>query len=257
MTASACSGTVNSSPGHPGHSMNMPFPVTTMAADSMAASGLNGTGHPTPRPLDFNGQGGPGLVVPSACPGWPGNGGGMKRIAALLLALAAGTAVGQDRWQYVGDGSSNESSIFMDTSSLRRNGDYSDAWFESRFEIPKKYSRISNFYRINCKERTLISRSYVEYKPDGSVLNSSSNAGAFEPIVPRSIGERLWGAACPDEAAPQGLEDVASLGRRLRALDEDFDKKLQILAPKIQHIQANYPPTTWAEAIEYEYRKLP
>lgn len=56
MTASACSGTVNSSPGQSGHSMNMPFPVTTMAADSMAASGLIGRGHPTPDPGPFNGQ---------------------------------------------------------------------------------------------------------------------------------------------------------------------------------------------------------
>ncbi|TFZ45687.1 hypothetical protein E5C33_09445 [Stenotrophomonas maltophilia] len=181
----------------------------------------------------------------------------MKRIAALLLVLAAGSVVGQDRWQYVGGGNSDGSSIFMDTSSLRRSGDYTDAWFESRFENSKKYSRISNFYRINCKERTLSARSYVEYKPDGSVLNSGSDASAFEPIVPQSVGEGLWGAACAEGATQQGLEDVRSLGRRLRASDEDFDRKLQILAPKIQHIQANSPPTTWAEAIEYEYRKLP
>lgn len=53
MTESACSGTVISSSVHPGHSMNISFPVTTMAADSMAASGLNGMGHPTSPPLPF------------------------------------------------------------------------------------------------------------------------------------------------------------------------------------------------------------
>ncbi|MDH7548273.1 surface-adhesin E family protein [Stenotrophomonas geniculata] len=180
----------------------------------------------------------------------------MKRIAALLLMLTAGNAAGQDRWQYVGDGADDGFGAFLDTASLTRNGDYADAWFEYRYAGHKRLSRTLNFVQINCAKRMLSIQQFTEYGLDGKRIGGSQLSSQQTRIGPQTVGELLWGAACPDEARPQGLAEVGSLGDRLRARDPAFDRKMTELSPTIRSVEALFPPTLWAQVIELEYNKL-
>lgn len=174
----------------------------------------------------------------------------------MALILAAGSAAGQDRWQYVGDGSEDGFGAYMDTASLARNGDYAEAWFEYRYDRHKRLSRSLNFMRINCPKRMLSVQTFTEYGPDRKRIGGSDISSQQSHIGPQTVGELLWGAACPGEARPQGLAEVGSLGDRLRARDPEFDRKMKELSPTIRSIEALFPPTLWAQVIELEYNKL-
>lgn len=180
----------------------------------------------------------------------------MKKIAVLLLLLAAGSATGQDRWQYVGDGLDDAFGAYMDTASLARNGDYADAWFEYRYSRHKRLSRTLNFVQINCVRRTIIIQSFTEYGLDGKRAGGSQGPTQQAYIAPQSVGELLWGAACRKESEPQGMAEVAALAERLQARDPDYGRKMSELKPTLVSIEALFPPTLWAQVIELEYNKL-
>ena len=178
------------------------------------------------------------------------------RLAATMFALmAAGSVEAQDRWRYAG--ASDEFEIFLDSATASRSGDLVEVWVEHRYQSSKVHSRTSSLSRINCVRRTLSTLSNVEYDPAGKVKRSHTSNGLPEPIVPGTVGELTWGAACPIEAEPLGLEQVRSLGERLRRDDPDFEAKFSGISAAISRIQATLPPTLWVAAIELEWSTIP
>ncbi|MBU2048761.1 MAG: hypothetical protein KKH61_07265 [Gammaproteobacteria bacterium] len=181
----------------------------------------------------------------------------MKALIALAVVLASSAATAQERWQYAGDGIEEDYGIFLDTATLERRGDYSDAWFEYRYAGKKRGSRDSLLFRINCVRRTVRLEAVAEYGPSGRYLRGDSGPSTEAHVVPRSVGEMLWGAACPEEAKPQGLKDVVELAQRLQSEDPFFDQKISELGPTIRGVEQLFPPTLWGSVLELEYRKLP
>lgn len=181
----------------------------------------------------------------------------MKLNAAVLFLLTAvvGAASAQDRWGYAG--SSDEFAIYLDSATASRNGDLVQVWVEHRYKSSRLYSRTSSLHRIDCVRRTLATLSTVEYDPAGKVKRSQASGGSPEPIVPGTVGELTWGAACPNEAEPLGLEQVRALGDRLRRDDPDFEPKFSGISAAISRIQATLPPTLWAAGIELEWSLIP
>jgi len=51
--------------------------------------------------------------------------------------------------------------------------------------------------------------------------------------------------------------DLAVLSNKLAAVDSQFETKVDLLQPLIQHIRDTLPPSKWAEAIEAAYKRLP
>lgn len=179
----------------------------------------------------------------------------LGRIAGTVLTvLATGGAFAQDRWQYAGP--SRDFDVYLDTATLRRTGDRVDAWFEHRYKPESEFSRSVTLLRIDCGSRMITVLSSVQYGKDAKVKFSSNSAGSPDPVIPATMGEFSWGAACPKEAEPFGLEQVRMLGERLRRDDPDFPRKFAGMSKKIEAIQAVLPPTLWASAIEYEWRKV-
>ena len=131
-----------------------------------------------------------------------------------------------------------------------------EAWFEHRYKPHAELSKSLAMMRIDCRRRVITILSSVQYGTDSKVTMSSSVPGSPDPIVPGSMGELNWGAACPEEAETFGLEQVRKLGERLRRDDPDFDEKFSGMSARIKAIQAVLPPTLWAPAIENEWRKL-
>lgn len=180
----------------------------------------------------------------------------MRVVAGLIFLLAAGGAAGQDRWQYVGDGTEDGFSAYMDTATLSRTGDYANAWFEYRYAKNRRLSRTSNLAQINCVKRTLSLQSSTEYGLDGRVVGGRQASSEQAHIIPQSVGELLWGAACRSEAEPQGIREIGALAERLRAQDPDYDRKIAELGATMRAIEALFPPTLWADVMELEYKKL-
>lgn len=177
------------------------------------------------------------------------------RIAVLLsLAVFAGGANAQDRWRYAG--ASDDFTVYLDTTTMSRTGDRVEVWGEYRYESSKEFSRVASLHRIDCVRRTSTNLSRVEYGPDRKVKDSHASAGYPQPIVPGTVGELEWGAACPTEAQPLGIEQVRALGDKLRSSDPNFEKKIAEMRPAIEQIQATVPPTLWAEALEFEWNRL-
>ncbi|WP_455948155.1 surface-adhesin E family protein [Lelliottia jeotgali] len=181
----------------------------------------------------------------------------MKALIGLALVLISTDAVAQERWQYAGDGNEAEYGIFLDTATLERRGDYANAWFEYRYTGKNKGARDSTLLRINCMRRTMSVQSVAEYGPTGKYLRGHTGASPEVPAVPRSVGEMLWGAACPEEAKPQGTQDVVELAQRLRSEDPNYDQKISQFGPTIRSVERLFPPTLWGSVLELEYRKLP
>lgn len=180
----------------------------------------------------------------------------MKVVSGLALILVSVTAMADERWQYSGDGIEDGFGIYLDTTTLERDGDYANAWFEYRYTAKKDGFRDLALFRINCARRSLRLDSKMEYDANGKLLRSASASSAEAPIAPQSVGEMLWGAACPEEAKPLGLKQVQTLGDRLRREDADFDRKFAEISESIGSIQAIFPPTLWAAVIELEWSKL-
>lgn len=181
----------------------------------------------------------------------------MKALIGLALVLVSTDAVAQERWQYAGDGNEDEYGIFLDTATLERRGDFATAWFEYRYTGKNNGARDSTLFRINCIRRTISVQSAAEYSPAGKYVRGHTSASREVPAVPRSVGEMLWGAACPEEAKPQGLRDVVELAQRLRSEDANFDQKIGDFGPTIRSVEQLFPPTLWGSVLELEYRKLP
>ncbi len=177
-----------------------------------------------------------------------------KATGVLIALIAAAGALAQDRWRYAG--TSPEYDVYLDSATLSRSGSNVDAWFEHRYKPQGELSKSLNMMRIDCTRRTVAVLSSVQYGKDSKVKLSSTDPGPQSPIIPGSMGELAWGAACPEEAEPFGLEQVRMLGERLRRADPAFDRKISEMSATISGIQAVLPPTLWAAAIESEWRKL-
>lgn len=54
-----------------------------------------------------------------------------------------------------------------------------------------------------------------------------------------------------------GMAQIQALGNQLRSADPQFQQKFAMIAPTLEIIQANLPPSQWATAIHNAYQKLP
>lgn len=178
----------------------------------------------------------------------------MKLVLGMSLLLVATAASPQDRWRYAG--SSDEFGIFLDVATTSRTGDLVEVWVEHRYDSSKEFSLVSSLNRIDCARRTTTILSTVEYDTDRKVKRRQTSQGSQGPIVPGTVGELTWGAACPNEAQPLGIEQVQALGDRLRASDPNFDAKFSRFHETVTRIQESLPPLLWAPAIEFEWNQL-
>jgi hypothetical protein len=105
------------------------------------------------------------------------------------------------RWKWVGtadDGSHNE----IDTETITRDGQVVHAWIRTTFPKPQVLGTVSGVSwmltldTFDCSQRTVRGEKADLYGVGGNVLDSSSNNQPAQPVVPESIGENWFTAAC-------------------------------------------------------------
>lgn len=105
------------------------------------------------------------------------------------------------RWKWVGtakDGSHNE----IDTETLKRDGQVVHAWIRTTFPQPQVFGTVSGVSSMltletfDCGQRTARGERANLYDAGGNALDSSSNNQPALPVVPDSIGEDWFNAAC-------------------------------------------------------------
>lgn len=118
-----------------------------------------------------------------------------KLIACLTCLLICSTTFSAD-WKL--KTFTDEYFIYIDSESLKPNKNLStlDFWYKAVarkniFEQKVYKGDYGLFYEVlNCREKTIATKSYVTYKANGAIKESQSTDDLlFEPLVPESIGE--------------------------------------------------------------------
>lgn len=119
---------------------------------------------------------------------------------SFVVALALAGTAEASTWEYVGS-AANGSVYYIDKDSVTRDSNKARAWFKIDYRAVKtEQAREEKQLDIfNCAEKTSNLLAYTSYRANGTVLKSenwSDNSYEYRPIVPDSIGEFMWTAAC-------------------------------------------------------------
>lgn len=122
-------------------------------------------------------------------------------VAALLAPVAAASAQAPE-WRLASSDGDNQA--FIDTASIRRDGDKVRFWREIRTPEPVtlegglRFDRLGSLGEVDCRARTR--RTLELYaKLDGEEIARGEDTGEVEPIVPASTGETEMRAVCLGE----------------------------------------------------------
>ena len=132
-----------------------------------------------------------------------------KAILITLLAIAnAGMAADVAKWSVV-DGR-EAFTIYADTGTIRRNGNLAQMWDMTDAKTGKalggvKKSQSTRMEREYECSKQQIRMLYVSWHAanmgGGEIVGSDDTAGAWQPMMLGTIGERLWRIACGTENA--------------------------------------------------------
>lgn len=127
-----------------------------------------------------------------------------KVILMLLLAVVSNSAIAE----WIGVGSSDGIDIYVDKTTIRKNGsmvkmwslnDYKTVHKDAYFSEGNAYLSIASQGEYDCKgeqARLLSFASYSKNMGYGNAVYSHTDNYIWEPFVPESITEALWKFAC-------------------------------------------------------------
>lgn len=125
----------------------------------------------------------------------------MTKILITVILLSTTSIASAASWNRVSE--SDERTFYLNTDSLKRNGNIVSAWTRSviHTDLTKDGMSVGDYtqlrYIFNCKENTVTSDFYIEYKASGKVINSESiQFPKYAPIIPDSIGEAVFETVC-------------------------------------------------------------
>jgi hypothetical protein len=128
----------------------------------------------------------------------------VKRIVwAALLVLASGQAAAD----WVNIGSDANAELFVDRSTIARSGDMVTMWSVSDLKMPHSangatYLSLKRQDEFDCaasRVRGLQISAHPQALGEGQAVASEKGSGAWMPVTPESIGEKLWKVACGKE----------------------------------------------------------
>jgi len=127
------------------------------------------------------------------------------RIFVLLLMFAMVLHSGLAMAGWVPIDSQSSRTTYADVAAARRNGNVVTSWVlidhnAIQEEAGDSYLSSKGKWEINCKENTARQVFHVIYPGhmgSGDTIWSGPLNRQFQPIVPGSIGQMLYGASCP------------------------------------------------------------
>ena len=135
-------------------------------------------------------------------------------IAALLLALASGSAAAQwERWfvpesnlsQWVVANSNEAITIYADTATIRTAGNLAQMWDLTDMKTgvalgenkrSLSFKREQEYHCGKQEVRTLYISWHSGNMGSGEIIGSDRNAGSWRPVLLGTIREKLWRTAC-------------------------------------------------------------
>jgi hypothetical protein len=121
-------------------------------------------------------------------------------LGAFLIAMSTSAAAAE--WELVTI-SSNDSIYFIDRSSVRSASDafgpYRMAWVETDDSLNKKvkYRSSKILYRARCNKYELGVAQYINYNPDGSVMDSETIGYVrYSVVAPETVGYSILEQIC-------------------------------------------------------------
>jgi len=96
-------------------------------------------------------------------------------------------------------GSANGEKFLIDTTSLYQVGSYSAVWQKRVYPPGKEYAEVMNLMYFDCPRHLQVLKSTTAYNERGEVIDSETIEDyqmKWKPIIPESIGETFYVAAC-------------------------------------------------------------
>ena len=118
----------------------------------------------------------------------------------MLLTAVSNSA----RAELVNVGSNENTSIYVDTSTIRRTGNLATMWHLTDFKIANKdmgeaYLSTRDQFEYDCKEaksRRRASSQHSKNMGNGKIVYSDTYTSKWKPVPPDSGIEILWKFAC-------------------------------------------------------------
>jgi len=130
----------------------------------------------------------------------------MKRL--LFVVLITVCSVSWAGWERIGTSDEGGLTVYVDTSTIRKNGAISRMWFVDNCSkvqtnpIGDRYMSDKSLRAFNCRDETFAIISLVRYSGSmgqGNVVRSATfqeRELEWSPIVPETVGETKWKIAC-------------------------------------------------------------
>lgn len=123
-----------------------------------------------------------------------------KVILMMLLTVVSNSAMAE----LVNVGSNENTSIYVDTATIRRAGNLATMWHLTDFRIANKdmgeaYLSTRDQFEYDCKEpksRRRASSQHSSNMGKGTVVYSDTYTSKWKPVPPDSGVEILWKFAC-------------------------------------------------------------
>jgi hypothetical protein len=128
----------------------------------------------------------------------------VKRVFFItLLMLSSGPTYAQ--WEAVGDNVDLDT-IYIDIETLRRKGELAEVWVMTDSKLAKRFLDTNSFYlsvrqlqQFNCGEehsRILNATWFSSNMGKGTVIDTLTKEGQWNPLPPGSVGRRLMEVIC-------------------------------------------------------------
>ena len=128
----------------------------------------------------------------------------MKRAFFIaLLMLSSGPAYSE--WVAVGDNVELDT-IYIDLETFRRDGELAEIWVMTDSKLAKRFLDTNSFYlsvrqlqQFNCGEersRILNVTWFSSNMGKGTVIDTLTKEGQWNPLPPGSVGRRLMEVVC-------------------------------------------------------------
>jgi hypothetical protein len=115
------------------------------------------------------------------------------------LKAADAAARPDDRWILLSEDSDSVS--YADRETVEQDGDVMTLWIKVVFKPNSESARkgLSNMvseYYFDCADRTSLDGEWMVYGTSGDVIDSGPSSDQWDRVLPESVGEAWWKAAC-------------------------------------------------------------
>ena len=123
-------------------------------------------------------------------------------IALTLLVLSSGPAYAE--WVKVSDSDEAGKTVYVDPTTIRRNSNLVKMWQSYDFKTVQTLGSIrfltaKEQWEFDCAEersRVVARKEFSGNMGSGTMVSTNSQVGKWVPVIPGSMGQTVWKAAC-------------------------------------------------------------